>query len=172
MSTYKNKDNCTDIILDMIAEHESAGEYNAVIGQIHSPYHLDQMFIADVYKLMDTLLYAKHMPSTAIGRYQIIRATLKTLVSRLELPSTTLFTPEVQDRLGVALLVGRGYKSWWRESISNEEFAHNISMEWASLPDPYVGGKSHYDGVGPNHAGTTLAHVYERLNAAMSAKPQ
>ena len=69
------------------------------------------------------------------------------------------FTPVLQDHLGLALLVGRDYPKWWTGAITDRQFAHNISLEWASLPDPENGGKSHYDGVGPNHASTTLDDV-------------
>ena len=82
------------------------------------------------------------------------------------------FTPQLQDRLGLALLVGRGYQKWWTGAITDERFAHNISLEWASLPDPENGGKSHYDGVGPNHASTSLDAVLAMLARARAAKPQ
>jgi hypothetical protein len=60
------------------------------------------------------------------------------------------------------------YRRWYKKEVDDERFAHNLSLEWASLPDPFLGGKSHYDGVGPNHAGTSLKVVYSMLEKARS----
>lgn len=114
-------------------------------------------------------LLAAGRPSTAIGRYQIIRATMQTLQASKRLPGTALFTPELQDSMALSLMIGRGYSTWYTGRMSDADFAHRLSCEWASLPDPRAGGKSHYDGVGPNHAGTTLAHVYDALRRAKAA---
>ena len=170
MSTYAGKDACTDIVLDMISEHESAGNYNAVIGDVHASDDLGKYSVAGIYDLQAALLH-EGRPSSAVGRYQIVRATLKNLQGILALDDAALFTPALQDRLAVQLMVGRGYRYWWRGQMNDVAFAHGLSCEWASLPDPSAGGKSHYDGVGPNHAGTTLAHVYDALRRARAAKP-
>jgi muramidase (phage lysozyme) len=169
LSTYKGKDDCTDIILDMIAVHESNGNYNALIGNANSKADLSRYTLAEIYELMKKLLTIGE-PSTAIGRYQIIKATLRTLQTKKGLPDTTKFTPELQDQLAVSLMVGRGYPAWWDGRITDAEFLHGLSCEWASLPDPNANGKSHYDGVGPNHAGTTLAWVYAALRRAKGAE--
>lgn len=168
MSTYKDRDPATDILLDLIAEHESAGNYNAVIGDIRASDDLAQYSLDEIYDLMRDLL-AEGQPSTAVGRYQIIRKTLQTLQASKKLSGSDLFTPELQDGMAVSLMVGRGYSRWWVGRMSDTDFAHGLSCEWASLPDPYMGGKSHYDRVGPNHAGTTLAHVYDGLRRARAA---
>lgn len=168
MSTLNGTDLCTDIILDLIAEHESGGNYNAVIGNARSTDDLARYSLQGIDGLQRHLLNIGQ-PSSAIGRYQIIHGTLKTLKATLGLSDGALFTNELQDRLAVQLMVGRGYQKWWRGSMGNEAFAHGLSCEWASLPDPQLGGKSHYDGVGPNHAGTTLAHVYAALTRARAA---
>lgn len=170
MSTYAGSDNCTDIILDLIAEHESNGNYNAVIGDARATADLSAMTITQIYALMDQRL-AAGMPSTAIGRYQIIRRTMRALLAPLGINNDTLFTPEVQDAMAWRLLIGRGYPAWWRGSMLDVEFAHGLACEWASLPDPDNGGRSHYDDLAGNHAGTTLQHVYERLQAARYARP-
>lgn len=175
MSTYRGIDNCTDMILDMISEKESGGNYNAVIGHTNG-YHgkdLSTMTIKEIYSLMDEVLY-KHtprMPSTAMGRYQIIRKTLKNLVEILKLNiNKDKFTPEIQDKMAVKLLVVRNYQKWWVGKLTNIDFAHHLSKEWASLPDPYNGGRSYYDGIAGNHAGMPLKHVYDTLDKAKQLK--
>lgn len=176
MSTYRETDPCTDIILDFIAggvpgnpSGESFGNYNAVIGNAHATDDLGQKTLDGIYTLMADLLEAGR-PSTAVGRYQIIRKTLKALQTRKQLLGTALFTPKLQDSLAVALMVGRGYPLWWDGKMSDADFAHGLSCEWASLPDPRAGGRSHYDGVGSNHASTTLDHVYDALRRARAAQ--
>jgi muramidase (phage lysozyme) len=178
MSTLLSSDPCTDIILDFIAggvpdnqSGESAGNYNATIGDIEGRTYgdLSRRTFADIYVCMADML-ARGKPSTATGRYQIIRRTLKPLAAKLGYGDGDLFTYERQDALAVQLLIGRNYPAWWRGAITDAEFAHGISLEWASLPDPERGGASHYDGVGANHASTTLAHVYDMLTRARDAK--
>jgi muramidase (phage lysozyme) len=175
---YKDSDKCTNTILDFIAggvpgnpSGESRGDYNAVIGNANSQNDLGALAIDQIYELMDQLRAAGR-PSTAVGRYQIIRSTLRTLQSRSNIAGSDKFTPVLQDHLGLALLVGRDYPKWWTGAITDRQFAHNISLEWASLPDPENGGKSHYDGVGPNHASTTLDDVFAMLARARAAMPQ
>lgn len=162
MSTLKGTDPATDALLDFIAKHESAGNYNAVIGNARATDDLSVLTIDGIHALQSDLL-ARGRPSSAVGRYQIIRATLLGLEASESLAASDLFTPELQDRLAVALLVRRGYSDWWRGNIDDLTFAHQLSLEWASLPDPVNSGKSHYDGIGPNHAGYTLAEVYAAL---------
>ena len=167
MSTLRQNDQTSDILLDFIAGGESGGNFNAVIGSAHSTNDLGQLDLAGIYVLMANLLH-KGEPSTAIGRYQFIRATLQSLAKAL--PLDTKFTPALQDQLAIDLLnTACHYQNWRRGTISDEGFAHLLSCQWASLPDPQNGGKSHYDHVGPNHAGTSLAAVYAMLVRAKAA---
>lgn len=176
MSTLKATDPCADIILDFIAggvpgnmAGESAGNYDAVIGNAHSTRDLNVMTIAQIYQLQAQLL-AAGQPSTAIGRYQDIRATLQSLINAEHLPPTTIFTEELEDRLNLDLLCSAcSYKSWRNRTVTDATFQHLIACQWASQPDPQNGGKSHYDGVGANHASTTLAAAYAMLARAKSA---
>lgn len=176
MSTYKDSDPCTDLILDFIAGGvpgnkfgESAGNYNAVIGDIHASDDLSKLDLNGIYDLMKDLVN-EGQPSSAVGRYQIIKKTLVELQTTAKLSNEILFTPELQDKLAVILLHRRGYPFWWANKLTDTTFAHNISCEWASLPDPQRGGKSHYDGVGPNHASTTLPLIYDMLRRAKAVK--
>lgn len=168
MSTYKEKDPATDLLLDFLVTDESGGNYNAVIGKPRATDDLSLRTINGVYDLQDYLVSIGR-PSGAVGRYQIIKKTLRGLQSQLGLSGSERFTPEMQDRLAVQLLVNRGYSSWWRGEISDEAFAHNLSMEWASLPDPEKNGRSHYEGIAGNSSRMPLARVYEALRQARAA---
>lgn len=152
---YKDSDPCTDMILDFIRQLEAKGNYNAVIYDADSTDDLSQKTIAGIYYLMDYLNNIGR-PSTAVGGYQFVKNTLQYLQQKAHLPLDTRFTPELQDQLAWMLLCRHDYQRWWKDEISTSVFLHNLSKEWASLPDPYLGGKSHYDGIGPNHAGATL----------------
>ena len=165
MSTLSRSDPVADCILDFVAWHESAGNYNAVIGNAHATADLSMYPVAGIYALQDRLV-ASGRPSSAVGRYQIIKATLTSLVASKRIDTAARFTPALQDQLGVALLNKRGHQDWLNGDIDDAEYAHRLSLEWASLPDPQNDGRSHYDGVGPNHAGTTLADVYSMLARA------
>jgi len=177
VSTYAGTDDCTDIVLDFISGGrwgdelgnpmgESDGNYCAYFGHVDSTVDLCAMSLAEIYRFQDQML-EENSTSTAIGRYQFLQTTLKNLQINNGLSSTELFSAKLQDRLAVDLLVGRGYSRWWTGDLSDEDFAHAISCEWASLPDPFNDGRSHYDGDSAgNHASTTLDCVYEMLRRA------
>lgn len=171
-------DPCTDTILAFIRGGvpgnlmgEAGGNYNAYFGHVNSKINMSKKTITQIYAFQGRMLKSDPR-STAIGAYQFLRGTLRRLVQMHNIPESTFFTPDLQDRLGWELLVGRGYKAWWQGGLSDDDFAHLLSCEWASLPDPRNAGKSHYDGdkVG-NHASTTLKEVYAMLDKARALKP-
>jgi hypothetical protein len=178
MNTFQ-MDPCTDIILHFIRGGvpdnpigEARNNYNAYFGHPTSTIALTEMSMGQVYSFQSSMLM-RDTRSSAVGAYQFLRGTLRRLAQQANLSPGTLFTPTLQDMLGWELLVGRGYKLWWKGDMDDEGFAHLLSCEWASLPDPENGGKSHYDGdsVG-NHASTTLRAVYAMLAEARAAKPK
>lgn len=82
--------------------------------------------------------------SSALGRYQIVRTTLRKLRKELGLKGTEKFDAAMQDRLAVQLLKGRGLDAWASGKISDKQFLANLANEWASLPKP--SGKGAYKG--------------------------
>lgn len=165
-------DPATRMILDFIAARESNGNYNAVIGNSRSTDDLSAKTLTGIFSLQDRLRMSGR-PSTAVGRYQFLKGTLSRLAEQKRLdPTATMFTPTLQDELAVELLIGRGYSQWWRGQLDDSEFAHRLSCEWASLPDPCNDGHSHYDGdAAGNHAGRTLEEVYAMLRQARGLIP-
>lgn len=177
MSTYKGVDDCTDTILDFIRggtpDHpsgEAGGNYNAYFGHVRSTVMLTEKTLDQIYQFQGEMLL-NDPRSTAVGGYQFLRRTLRGLQQRKGLPGSALFSARLQDELAVVLLVGRGYSAWWRGVLSAEDFAHGMALEWASLPDPFNGGRSAYDGDGVNSTDTTLAKVYAMLSRAYNVKP-
>jgi muramidase (phage lysozyme) len=148
-------------LLDFVARPESGGNYNAVIGNGASTQDLSKMSLGEVMALQKALV-AQGRESGAIGRYQIINQTLRGLVSELGLSTSEKFTPELQDRLGFALLERRGYSAWKAGQLSDVQFAHNLALEWAAIPSPKT-GLSAYQGVGSNRAGVAMHSVFSTL---------
>ena len=175
-ATFKTLDPCTNHLLDFIAGGvptnqygESGGCYDATFGDIDGSVHgdLSQKTLAQIYE-MQSEMYAENGISTATGRYQALKGTLQEYQDRKKLPDGALFTPVMQDDFGLTKMKDRGYDQWKSGAIGDDEFMHRLSCEWASLPDPYNGGKSHYDGDSAgNHASTTLAHFRDALRTAL-----
>lgn len=174
--TYRTLDPCTNHLLDFIAGGvpgnelgESGGCYDATFGDIDGSVYgdLSQKTLEQIYKMQDEM-YAENGISTATGRYQGLKETIKEYQDRKKLPNGALFTPVMQDDFGLTKMKDRGYDQWKSGAIGDDEFMHRLSCEWASLPDPYNGGKSHYDGdLAGNAASTTLAHFRAALRTAL-----
>ena len=115
--------------------------------------------------------------SGAAGAYQIIRATLASLMVELALPGNTKFTPEVQDQMAVTLLKRRGFDGFMAGKLSAIAFGNNLAKEWASFPvfSAIQGasrrlkvGQSYYAGDGINKALVSVAAVQGALEAALA----
>ncbi|OEO32757.1 hypothetical protein VW23_009935 [Devosia insulae DS-56] len=117
-------------------------------------------------------------PSGAAGRYQIIRPTLLSLIAELGVPLSSKFTPELQDRFGLALLQRRGWSPFAANTLSLQDFGNRLAREWASFPvlsrqqgahRTVERGESYYAGDGINasltKAGNAEAVLADVLNA-------
>ena len=149
-------------LLDVIAEPESGGRYDSVYPGRRNPKILD-MTLTDLYKDMKARTDGGKR-SSASGRYQYIRKTLKSVVKSMGLdPNKTKFTPEVQDKIAIYhLRLEHGLDSWLANNYSDEAFLNRLSKTWAGLPKD-SSGKSYYKGDGLNKAGVTFPHVMAAL---------
>lgn len=158
--------NYTDL-LRVIADGESKGNYNAYFGNAHNAsIDFTSMTVGEVLDWQAKFV-ANGNPSNAVGKYQFIRPTLLGLVDELSIDHTAKFDAALQDRLAIHLLERRGVREYLRGRISREQFAHNLSMEWAALPK-VIGDNpraSYYDGDGLNKAHISV----ERLLAAIES---
>ena len=88
----------------------------------------------------------------AMGKYQIQMRTASEVLSKAGIdPSTFKFDQAGQDKIYELLLKRRGLDDYLSGEITEEEFAHNLSKEWAALPKD-AGGASFYSGDGKNKA--------------------
>lgn len=102
--------------------------------------------------------------SSAVGRYQIVRTTLRDIRETLKLSGTALFNEGMQDRMGCFLLGKRGIDMWLAGKISTDIMLIHLAQEWASLPVP--SGMGYYDtqnaAVSPQRVIDTLEIVRSR----------
>jgi len=96
--------------------------------------------------------------SSALGRYQIVRTTLREIRSKLRLTGRENFDPEMQDRMACYLLGKRGIDRWLAGQMTDSEMVNSLAKEWASLPTSK--GVGHYDG---QRAAVTVTEVLDAL---------
>lgn len=149
------------LLLNTIAKGESRGNYNAYFGNASNrDVDFTTMTVSEVLNWQEEYVNSGS-PSSAVGKYQIIRPTLIGLVEELKIEGGALFDQTLQDKMAIALLERRGALKYVESKISREQFAANLSQEWAALPkiigdDPE---KSYYAGDGLNKAHINIDEV-------------
>ena len=110
--------------------------------------------------------------SSALGRYQIVRTTLRAIRKTLGLSASALFGAEMQDRCACYLLGLRGIDKYLAGRLAEDTLINNLAREWASLP--MISGKGAYAGqnvaVNPDRVRQVLAEVKQRHHEAQPAR--
>lgn len=153
------------LLLNTIADGESNGNYNAYFGRAENTEVLfTKMTVSQVLQWQKEFVDSGQ-PSSAVGKYQIIRPTLVGLVQQLNVESDALFDEALQDRMAIALLERRGAREFAYGTLSRDAFAANLAKEWAALPR--ITGQnpdeSYYAGDGLNAARVTRDSVFVAL---------
>lgn len=123
-------------LCDAIRKHEAPKGY----GQIFSgAKRVDRNTDVSRMRLNDVLEFQRQMilngsASSACGGYQFLLKTLDATMRQMGLSGEEIWTPDLQDRMAVHLMNGRGLQKYLDGQISATDFANNLSMEWASLP--------------------------------------
>lgn len=143
--TLTNKDRS---LLSLIARGEasSGGDpYTSVYPNTKEP-KLTSLTLAEAQQYQRSRI-SMGFPSSAIGRYQFIQATLSDCIGYLGVdPNSVKFSPSIQDALIIARLNEvRGYQTWLSSPLDNKEtlyantatFMLNLAREFASIPVPY-----------------------------------
>ena len=156
-----------DPLLEVIAEGESRGNYNAYFGNTaNQELKFTDMNISDILEWQKRYVEGGS-PSSAVGRYQIIHPTLVGLVKQLDIDLNERFDESMQNRLAISLMERRGSIDFIKEKVSAENFAHELSKEWAALPKVLGDSpeKSYYAGDGLNRSlidsRTSLAAIHQ-----------
>lgn len=148
-------------LLNLIGKVESDDNYNAYFGNAsNKEIDFTNMPIAEVLSWQANFV-AQGNPSSAVGRYQIINTTLTGLVDQLAIDTNQKFDESTQDRLAIALLERRGSLNYVERELTPQEFAANLSREWAGLPR-VIGGNpddSYYAVDGLNKSRTSVNEV-------------
>jgi muramidase (phage lysozyme) len=165
------------------------------IGSIEAPHGYDTVYGNNQHKLVKPLTsmtidqviaagssWSKMFGSSAAGKLQFMRATLVRLKSKLKLSGTELLDGGMQNRLGYALLIERGYADFMAGKIGPTAFGKALAQEWASFPvlaatkgqtRQVKRGQSYYAGDGLNKSLVTPERVEAMLAQllAMAAAP-
>jgi conjugal transfer mating pair stabilization protein TraG len=149
-------------LLNTIAKVESRYNYNAYFGNANNTtIKFTDMSVNEVLAWQKQFVEQGNA-SSAVGRYQFIDSTLRGLMQQLNIEGNMKFDEAMQDRLAVALLERRGIHEYVNNKIDREEFAHNLSKEWAALPKAKGENpeQSYYAGDGLNKAQLSVAEIY------------
>lgn len=160
-------------VLDLLGKTEGTDRgdgYNETLAYgayTNGDVDLVNMTLGDLDKLQTKMLrHPKNKwNSSAVGRYQIVRTTLRKLKKSMGLTDDMKFTPELQDMMALELLRGRGLDAWLAGKKSDKSFINSLAKEWASLPTS--SGKGFYGG---QHAGTSVAGVLAALQQVKDFK--
>lgn len=98
--------------------------------------------------------------SSAIGRYQIVRTTLRDIRKKLDLSASALFDQDMQDRCACYLLGLRGIDKYLAGRLSEDTLINNLAQEWASLPTTAGTGA---------YSGQRAAATVDRVRAVLAA---
>lgn len=169
------------ILLDLIGNTEVGRKppeaYDVIYGhkQGKLPKPLTSMTLDEVVAAQ--ALWSKHHGSSAAGRYQFMRATLRELMKELGLKGSQKLDGDLQDRLAYHLLKRRGYEQFVTGKLSLDAFANNLAKEWASFPvltaikgahRQLAVGQSYYAGDGLNKALISPAAVRATLSEVLN----
>lgn len=156
-----------DALKNLIGHHESANDYNRVYGPGVKRIPVTTMSIDQVLTWQDKSV-AEGAKSSPVGKYQIIRGTLRELKAEMGLTGKELMNEAMQERMFEKLAERRGLGAFQEGKISQATFMRNLSQEWASLPKDNS-GLSYYHGDGLNRAHATPASVIRALEEARVA---
>lgn len=128
--------------LDLIGYTEGTDEgrgYNETLayGKLTGgPVDLVGMTLDQVDALQTRMLShpANVWNSSAAGRYQIVRTTLREIRETLSLTGKEKYDARMQDRMGCFLLGKRGIDLWLSGSMTENALINELAREWASMP--------------------------------------
>lgn len=164
------------ILLDFIGNVEAPRGYDTIFAnrQAELPKPVTQCTVDEMIAGR-TVVDSR---SSATGRYQFMRDTMKSLKAELGLRGGQALTPDLQDRLAYHLLRRRGYDEFVKGNLSIVDFGKRVAMEWASMPvlAPCQGphrylarGQSYYAGDSLNKALVPADSFEAFLKAALLA---
>ena len=120
--------------------------YDRVYGAGIKTVPLTQMSIKQVLAWQDDYV-ADGSKSSAAGRYQIIRGTLRGLVSDMDLTGNELFDAKMQDAIALTLLKQAGLDRYMNGRMGADDFRDRTANIWASVQNSTGTGSYDHDGL-------------------------
>jgi muramidase (phage lysozyme) len=123
--------------LRKLGQPRSGYDITLAYGKYHDTLDkpITEMTLGEIDRLQTAMLAhpQNRLNSSAVGRYQIIRTTLRDLKKKLKLSDEELYSPELQDRLGLALL-GNTIQNWKAGTTRTDVLNKKLSKIWDSIP--------------------------------------
>ena len=188
LQTFRPPEYAAGGLLDFIASGE--GGYNSmnqgtignsIVGSTHDSSSiigkkLTDMTVGEIIKRQDYLMNKSNPQKSnygafAVGRYQVIPGTMKSIVKQMGIDKNQKFDKQTQDKIGMGLIQYKRPYAWnYIKGKHNDRAGamKALAAEWASLPDPAT-GKSMYGG--GNASSHTVAEVAAALDAARGGAP-
>lgn len=136
-------------LLDIIGAVEAGTKgYDAVQlrARIKPPRPPSTLTLGEILDWIEATPRQQH----AIGRYQIIPSTLRSLIRQMDISPETRFSPQLQDAMALRLLKDAGLRDFAAGRKTADEFMDAVAWIWAGLP--LRTGRSAYHGFNGNYA--------------------
>ena len=167
--------------LDLSEETMSDSPYDMVLGygKFAVPKkNVSKMTMTELYEYQRKLINATKgkirgtkLGSSASGKYQVTLTTLfgngtpenpqeGYYADRLNLTPDTVFSPELQERIGFLLLKDSGYNSFIKGDKTAESFMDGLAVRFASIQ---TGAGKDYHGQGAKTTFTDLKPLFDNL---------
>ena len=171
-------DNATKALLEQISKGEGTSDTDAQRKGFANSYDLplgagafgrpdkpiSSMTLGELKEYQKVLLKnSGKLNSSAVGKYQIVGTTIREMQKRLKLGDDVVFSSDVQDKMAVELLKGRGLNKYLSGNMSARDFQANLYHEWASIAHPDTGKAK-------QHTGTKNEQIQPLLNALRGGK--
>lgn len=157
-------------MLSLIGSLEGPAGYNDFYrgSPISPPRPLISMSIRQVLSFQDRAVAAGSR-SSAAGRYQFLRTTLRDLAAKGRISLDAPFDRRTQNYLARMMLASCGY---YDPNGDHRAIGNCLSRIWAALPvvSGRNAGRSHYHGIAGNKALTTPSRVVQVIRARMSQR--
>lgn len=188
-SLTKHKSNASNFV-EWVGEADAGklgpAGLSVVYGQKHHGKDLTKMTVGQVREQQRTWkadnISRGLGSSAAAGSYQLMDYTIDDLVEKGVISKDDKFDAATQQKAGKWLATQKAgrkpvrdwlkaKKAYQAGKMSEKEYevyrreaAVSLSGEWAALPDPNRGGRSHYAGDGINGATRNLEQTYEAMD--------
>jgi muramidase (phage lysozyme) len=123
-----------EAVKSAFSKDESGDNYNRLVHGSGTPKEapLTDMPIRDVLAYQSHMIANGHA-STAAGKYQILKKTLRSLVNEGVVSLDDKFSPDTQEKLADALMERRGMNDFLEGKISHSAFLRNLGDEWEAI---------------------------------------